>query len=300
MKTTQIIVLTALFFSAITPSVMQAVTLSDWGCIVWHLAWKYQETVEKRWNYHQLKKEANYWKGELLAKVDTNKIVVDSHGGQNRLVSLKPEEIREVHEAFELLEIPKFLAKKILVLGVESVKQAKRRIAGLTCGVGYNGFYYIPYAVLFDAKYLATLSPLVKKIALLHEGGHVVSNCAGVCRGNKELLEVTADTFALAALTRQINKDQLWNLTLSPGPNRPKPHFNQQELFYYGKKMLTCKQKKVNRSDVLSFARKIITDRKKNGYEEKIAQGTIDLLWPYTSENHLSRDGKECNPLSKL
>ncbi len=86
-----------------------------------HLVWKkYQEEVKKRETHDQLQKYVNGRKRELLTGVDTDKRFPDSLG-QYHLVSPDDQEIKEVHGAFDLLEIPKYLAKKILIFGMEYI-----------------------------------------------------------------------------------------------------------------------------------------------------------------------------------
>ncbi len=90
--------------------------------------------------------------------------------------------------------------------------------------------------------------------------------------------QVTADTLALAVLTRLTKKNDFKNLTKNLHLVRlQKPRLSSEELVYHGEKIFNIQQKG-SKLNVLTYARKIVADREKDGYKERITAGAKRLL----------------------
>lgn len=293
MKTTRIKVLfIILLFSAAVPSEMQAsaesscnflkknpiVVAAIVGCGLGYLAWKCFEKMEKR-AYRRiqqvLEKGEDDGRRELLTKVDAQELFSDpSSNNEYYLTSLKPELVQEVRDALKSLDIPNSLVEKMLILGSTKHRTdcSRDRDMGNTVSVHFRS-NYVPYAVLIDTEFLVEATPFCKKFSFLHEGGHVKAFCTGVY-GDEELNELIADTYALDVFVRQGKKDQLRDLSHDRFMiTRKRPYLSAQELVYHGEKIFDIQQKG-GKLNVLSYARKIITDRKEDSYEQKIMEKT--------------------------
>ena len=101
--------------------------------------------------------------------------------------------------------------------------------------------------------------------------------CSGV-GDNKEAQEVTADISAIAAWTRLTEKKNFQDFNpkfyLS---NRPRPYLSSHEFVYHTKELFDIQQGG-NKLDVITYSRNIISDRKKDGYEQEITQKAEKLL----------------------
>jgi len=274
MKTTRIkIFFTLLLFSAVVPSMVQAGKIMAFCC-----RWKRFETIVRTCLKESLKKDVNDLGRALLAKVDTQEPQELADGSLVLLTSLNDAEKEKVHKAFDLLEIPKSLAKHILILGMKHTDYSRQNFSigevwvyGGFESILYTSGCFVPYAIMLDTRFLARASDAVIEFTIIHEVGHVKASFEDIWQSNKELNEVIADCYALDPFVRRKNKDQLKNLGRASFfvPDRPETCLSSEELVYYGDELFGIRRKG-NKFDVLAYARKIVTDRKKDGYKERI------------------------------
>jgi len=123
-------------------------------------------------------------------------------------------------------------------------------------------------------KLLDILDPFIEKMfVFLHEGGHVKAHLSGIS-GSIELNEAIADLYALNAYVKLHGKECFRDLIEY---DRPLPYLNPLELIYYSDKLLLAQQKG-DKIDVISYARKVVAERKKDGYKGEVMQGAKKLL----------------------
>ncbi len=285
------------------------------GGVFFKLGWKCGEWLD----YHKLEREAervadNYRK-EFLAKVDTGELVEISHGRSCRFTFLNSAEEEKVRKSLGLLKIPKFLAEKILILGMEYEDYSGNE--GITrarvWSAPINETHSIPYAITIDTKFLKEASFLVQEFVFDHEVGHVKAFYDGL-GGDEEQNEVVADICALRSfVSERKKKDQLSDLVSDPymiaKPSmvtQPKgPYLSSQESLFYGEEIFNAQQRndavnrylsssvpvchgeeifgiqqRNNEVDPLTYARKIIAARKKDGYRERIEREAEKLFAP--------------------
>lgn len=313
MKTTRIkILFTVWILSATALSVMQVDSkeaAEKWYCLdkefeknfggaKWY--WVHEFLSKK------FEKEINDRKRKLLTKVEKKELFERFNGQKRYLTFLDSAFVEEVRDELRALDIPDSLIDRILILGTsdsnkdiiqdETLSLIEKILIlgknymkkdGLLARV-YSFFSIattIPYAILVDTKFLAKSSPLEKKFVFLHEGGHVKSYYLGVNEdNNRELDEVMADIYALASLISGWTKGRLQSLACLG--DWPYPYLSSKELVYHGEKLFDIQQRG-NKVDVPTYARKIITDRKKDDYEERITQGAKKLLEPVVEPTEL-------------
>ena len=272
-KTRTRILLTVLLFSAAIPSMVQTGKIMAFCC-----RWKPFETMVRTCLKESLKKDVNDLGRALLAKVDTQEPQELANGFLVFLTSLNDKEKEKVHKAFDLLEIPKSLAKDILILGMKHADYSRQNFSlGETwvCG-GFENMLptsgcFVPYLITLDTRFLARASDSVIEFTIIHEVGHVKASFENIWQSNEELNELIADCYALNLFIRWKNKDQLKNLGRASFfvPDRPETNLSSEELVYYGDELFGIRQKG-DKFDVLVYAQKIMTDRKKDGYKERV------------------------------
>ena len=221
---------------------------------------------------------------EFLAKIDKQELI---HDLKYYLTSLKPELVQEVRGALKLLDISDSLIEEIPILGVKHIDN-DYRVRSLAQTVidcippiltpHNKARSFIVKAILINTEALLQKPSFYKKFVFLHEGGHIKECCSGVNPGEEPVNEVTADTLALAVLTRLTKKNDFKNLTKNLHLVRlQKPRLSSEELVYHGEKIFNIQQKG-SKLNVLTYARKIVADREKDGYEERITAGAKRLL----------------------
>jgi len=254
------------------------------GGVFLYLGWQLLEKMLKKWDYHKLKKElersADDRKKELLAKVDKGELISGSSiwalsGGPYCLTFLNLKEMKKFSKAFDLLKVPKSSAEKILILDMryrDYSEKKERYLAATFCK--YNRTHVVPYSIIIDTKFLEKGSFFAQEFCITHEVGHIKAYYEGLLIGDEELNEVAADIYALNVfISRREKKNQLFDFVSEPyviAKSSP-PYLSPQELVYHGEQLFAA-QEKGDKPDVLTYARKIVADRKKSGYEERIAQ----------------------------
>jgi len=235
-----------------------------------------------------LKKVADSWGRELLTKVDTQELLsVDDllfkrvekrklSGDslkQFQLISLDTALVEEIRDTLRFINDSNSLVKKIPILGIKYGNDHSERKEDDIVNILFFGqrFISVPYVVLIDAEVLTRSSFFVKKFNLFCNGWYVKSLYEATYETDNELNRVAADTCALDAFVRQKKKNQIQHVASDLFmQNRPKYCLSSQELVYHGEQLFAA-QEKGDRSDVLAYARKIISERKEDGYEERIA-----------------------------
>jgi len=289
MKITRIKILFTIFiFSAAVPSTMQVMrivsvsakdkaTSKEQKITTTSSSGLSKEEFERRVQIvERLVQKVDLAKKELLAKLDKQELI-EGFLEKHYLTSLEPKSVQKVCDALKALDVPDFVIEKILILG-KDCKDHERYNFAWTDWVGC-----IPYAIVIDNEFLAKHSPFQQQFTFFHEGGHVKAASLGEAEDdNGELNEVIAEVYALAALTRMANKDNLKDLAerlhvASCSMERPGVYFNSQELVYYAGKFFAAQQRG-EELDVPTYARKIVADRKKDGYEQEVEQGAKKLF----------------------
>ena len=221
---------------------------------------------------------------KFLAKVDTGELIHEPFG-KYYLTSLKQKLVQEVRDALRVLDISDSFIEKIPILGMKCIDEKKGNV---TAAVARKINFFPLFAsgknqssttagILINTEVIPQSSPFMRKFHFLHEGGHVRAYCSGA-GNNKELQEVIADTYVLAALTRLTEKKNFQNLVQKCCLfARPNLYLTSYELVYHGKKLFDMQQRGI-KPDVPTYARQIITYRKKNGYEDRVAGGAAKLL----------------------
>ena len=255
------------------------------------------EKVADDWERELLEKaavkRADDCKRELLAKINTGKLLKND-GRPYRLTSLNPEVVEKVHKSLDLLKIPKSVAEKILILGMEyeDYPEGEEITRAEVSGIYINETHAIPYAIKIDTKFLKEASSLVQEHHFDHEAGHIKAYCEGYLVGDKDQNELVADIYALNSfISRRKKKDQLFDLvsdpymvTKSSMTTQPKgPYLSPQEWVYYEEKLSDI-QRRGQKLNVLTYMRKIVADREKSDYEEQVERRATEL--GFTTANH--------------
>ena len=229
-----------------------------------------------------LEKLVDDQRGKLLAKVDKQELVDGGSLGKFYLTSLKPELVQEACDALKSLDISDFFIKKILILGEKYVDDKDRKTIGAEVlrisFVRNKGRSFVPSAILINTELESRVPSFTKRrFHFLHEAGHVRAYCSGI-GDNKETQEVIADIFAIAALTRLTEKKNFRDFN----PKfclfgRPRPYLGSHEFVYHTKELFDVQQGG-NKLNVIIYGQKIVSDREKDGYEQKITQKVEKLL----------------------
>ncbi len=227
---------------------------------------------------------------KFLAKVDTGELIHEPFG-KYYLTSLKQKLVQEVRDALRVLDISDSFIEKIPTLGMKYIDEKKgnvtaavaRKINFFPISASGKNQSSTTAGILINTEVIPQSSPFMRKFHFLHEGGHVRADFLGESEFNNnpealELNEVLAEVYALVALTKVTEKDDykhfIENLCMI---GSPRPYFSPRELVYYGEQFFVAKLRK-EKLDMPTYARKIIADRKKNGYERKIGLGAKKLL----------------------
>ncbi len=217
--------------------------------------------------------EADKERKKLLAKADKQELNTHVNNPlQYYVISLKPEVEKLAREKLRFLGVSDSLVKKIPILGMKIPDNSSSTIRfGITTVSHFNEFFRIPIAILINTEALSKepLPLFARKFVLLNQVGHVKDTESGKFKAiDNELSGVTADIYSLAILAEEEEcfQDLANNLCLLFP--RSDPCLSAQELIYYAKQLFDTKQK-----DLPAYAQEIITDRKTDGYEEKIEGG---------------------------
>ena len=196
--------------------------------------------------------------------------------------NLKPVLEEEARWMLKLIDVPESI-EKMPIVGIKLAKGRDGIAAVVNCPVvdipGFNNdLSTIPVAILVNEDSFGTekegLDKVKRLFAFFHEGGHIKASLSGV-EGDEELNEVIADIYALAVMTRISDGVELINLlAYCLRNNHLHPYLSSQELIHHTAELLKD-QRKVGNFDVLSYAQKIVADRKnklnvKNGSKEFI------------------------------
>jgi len=263
---------------------------------------KFYEETKKRWDYHQSKKKAEKIaddrRKELLDKIGTGELVEGSCGRPYRLTFLNPEKVKKVRKSLALLKIPKSVAEKILIFGIEYEDYFKSgKISRATAlGIYINETHVVPYAIMIDTKFLKEASSLVQEHYFDHEVGHVKAWCEGdEVVGDKEQNELVAEVYAIISfINRRKKKNHLFDLVSDPymitKPSmvtEPKgPYLSPQEWICHEAKLSDIQQRG-QKLDVPTYVQKIAFDRKKGGYKEQVEQRATKLGFTATKPHKI-------------
>jgi len=322
MKTVRMKILFVIFlFSSTVPSVMQAMGseilkagsyIVQWvgrnpeslvGLVGAGFAILYLESkLLDKWDYYKLEKKVNNRIEELLSKAYSQELVNgDSLGYKAELSGdlskkrylltfLDEKLLKEARDALKFLEVPDSSIKKLLILGVKCADSLQQEIypTGTTLTIlDKESLRRIPYAMLVGIQ----SSSASITFNIIHEGAHVKTCCEGTDAVDEELNEVIADTYALDAFISK--KEDLKNLVSGHSDIKPHPYLSFQELVYHGEKVFDIQQRG-DKLDPLTYAQKIVVDRKENDYEKKIKTGAkkiIGDLASFVNANRLSNSG---------
>ena len=234
---------------------------------------------------------------KFLAKVDTGELIHEPFG-KYYLTSLKQKLVQEVRDALRVLDISDSFIEKIPTLGMKYIDEKKgnvtaavaRKINFFPISASGKNQSSTTAGILINTEVIPQSSPFMRKFHFLHEGGHVRAYCSGA-GNNKELQEVIADTYVLAALTRLTEKKNFQNLVQKCCLfARPNLYLTSYELVYHGKKLFDIQQRGA-KLDVPAYARQIVIDRKKDGYKQRITQEVKKTLGS-TRDNASNFDSK--------
>ncbi len=213
----------------------------------------------------------------LLSFVDKAKLASISLG-KFYLTTLKPELKQEIHTALKLLDIPGSSINKLLILGSKEEGPEKIQFAAITYPIVDSCYplFVKPYAILVDTDWAEQASSSRRKYTFLHEAGHV-KHFLEKEYFSPELNEVIAEIYALTTLVKNLKKEELLALCKEKSIfSLDRPYLDKFEFTYYASQLRTAQQKDET-IDVFAFAEKIIADRKKDGYEERINQKAATL-----------------------
>ncbi len=281
-----------------SPTTREAVKGTVIGGALGVLLWQLLDKTYEKWDFHQSKKRmekrADDRRKELLAKIDTGELLKND-GRPYRLTSLNPEVVEKVHKSLDLLKIPKSLAEKILILGIEyeDYPEGEEISRARALGIHINETHVVPYAIRIDTKFLKEASSLVQEHYFDHEAGHVKAYYEGYLVGDEEQNEVLADIYALNAfVSRRKKKNQLFDLVSDPYmvakpsmvTQSKGPYLSPQEWVYYEEK-LSDMQQSGQKLNAPIYMQKIVADRKKSDYKEQVEQRAKEL--GFTAANHV-------------
>ncbi len=243
---------------------------------------------------------------KMLAAVDKQILFHEDCGNGNfYLVTLEPALEENVRFALELTGAPKFI-EKMPILGMKFIGGTGIKLQ-TEAVIPHDKDIIIPLAMLINperfSKHLAwedkykhsdpvdNLFFYTILFDLFREGGHIKAYSSGVLfkdNGDvdEELNIVVADTYGLAATTKLLaqikgggeeerrkhfseNSDLCGLFYLDGRGTKTNPYLNCYELVYYAKQLWEAQLKGGN-FDALAYARKIIADRKKDGYGQRI------------------------------
>ena len=225
----------------------------------------------------RVEKIMDRWRKRILSEVGKSE-PLDTSAGQFYITSKNIEPILEedIRWVLKLIDVPESIEKMPIV----GMKPAERELAVvvLSCPGFNNDLPKIPFAISCNEASFGTkkegLDKVKRLFAFFHEGGHIKASLSGV-KGDEELNEVIADIYALAVMTRISDGVELINLlAYCLRNNHLHPYLSSQELIHHTAELLKD-QRKVGNFDVLSYAQKIVADRKnklnvKNGSKEFI------------------------------
>ncbi len=211
-------------------------------------------------------------KNELLAVVDKPKLFSNKVDDEKYfIVSLESVLVQEIYDALRSLGIDNYFINNLLILGAT--------------GMSYNAYVATfgkkPYAIIINSDYIKGASSFNRKFTLLHEAGHVkhMLERSEIC-GDYEFGEVVADVYALSVLAVDVEKENYDCL-----PQCQFPYLSPDELIFYAHELKKMKQKN-GFVDVIAYAKKIVADRKKIGYDQIIMQEVERLLAERTFALH--------------